>query len=416
MNRPKLNSLSNKLLKIITILALAYLVLILVIMIPVGFAQADRDHRELEQKLVLSLSGSAAIALYVNNAEIANEVISALLLHEEIDAVRLESDDGVSFASNHLTLEEVDLWGHANKYRLYSPTNGEALGTLYIHNNHSALQQTTLSQVFNQVMFILVQFLITVITLLMVFKRIVGRPLAELSDAMYNTTPEEPKKIPIDIDNRRNEIGVVIDSVNTFIENSRQAIERERELRSQIEHWEHYYRNMAEQDTLTGLKNRLGCEKYIEQASLSSQSIALLLVDLDGFKSVNDTHGHAAGDLVLSEIASRFSDLQAKSNIPGVVGRIGGDEFVIYLVLQKNDCELLIRIAREAIELANLPSVYNGHSIKVGCSIGIAILPSKGIVIEKLLHRADQAMYQVKQEGKNSYHFYHGEYQAHTDD
>ena len=263
MNRPKLNSLSNKLLKIISILALSYLVVILLIMIPVGFLQADKEHKELEQKLVLSLSGSAAIALYVNNAEIADEVISALLLHEEIDAVRLESDDGVSFASNHLTIDKKDLWAHANTYRLYSPTDGEPLGTLYVHNNHSALQKTTLSQVFNQVMFVFVQFLVTVIALVLVFKKIVGKPLADLSEAMYTATPENPKKIPIDVENQNNELGVVIHSVNTFIENSRQAIERERELRSQIEHWEHYYRNMAEQDILTGLKNRLGCEKYV---------------------------------------------------------------------------------------------------------------------------------------------------------
>ncbi|CAK4069505.1 GGDEF domain-containing protein [Vibrio sp. 16] len=413
MNRPKLNSLSNKLLKIISILALSYLVVILLIMIPVGFLQADKEHKELEQKLVLSLSGSAAIALYVNNAEIADEVISALLLHEEIDAVRLESDDGVSFASNHLTIDKKDLWAHANTYRLYSPTDGEPLGTLYVHNNHSALQKTTLSQVFNQVMFVFVQFLVTVIALILVFKKIVGKPLADLSEAMYTATPENPKKIPIDVENQNNELGVVIHSVNTFIENSRQAIERERELRSQIEHWEHYYRNMAEQDILTGLKNRLGCEKYVEQASRTSQYIALLLIDLDGFKAVNDTHGHAAGDLILTEIAGRFSDLQAKSNVPGIVGRIGGDEFVMYLVLQNNDHNLLATVAQQAIDLANLPSVYNGNSINVGCSVGIAVQASKGIVIEKLLHRADQAMYQVKQEGKNSYHFYRGEQTAH---
>ncbi|MEH0761051.1 GGDEF domain-containing protein [Vibrio sp. 16] len=413
MNRPKLNSLSNKLLKIITILALSYLVVILLIMIPVGFAQADKEHKELEQKLVLSLSGSAAIALYVNNTEIADEVISALLLHEEIDAVRLESDDGISFASNHLTLEEKDLWAHANTYRLYSPKNGEPLGTLYVHNNHTALQKTTLSQVFSQVMFVFIQFLVTVIALTWVFKKIVGKPLADLSEAMYTATPENPKKIPIDVENQNNELGVVIHSVNTFIENSRQAIERERELRSQIEHWEHYYRNMAEQDILTGLKNRLGCEKYVEQASRTSQYIALLLIDLDGFKAVNDTHGHAAGDLILTEIAGRFSDLQAKSNVPGIVGRIGGDEFVMYLVLQNNDHNLLATVAQQAIDLANLPSVYNGSSINVGCSVGIAVQASKGIVIEKLLHRADQAMYQVKQEGKNSYHFYRGEQAAH---
>ncbi|MEF1174134.1 GGDEF domain-containing protein, partial [Vibrio sinaloensis] len=245
------------------------------------------------------------------------------------------------------------------------------------------------------------------------FKKIVGKPLADLSEAMYTATPENPKKIPIDVENQNNELGVVIHSVNTFIENSRQAIERERELRSQIEHWEHYYRNMAEQDILTGLKNRLGCEKYVEQASRTSQYIALLLIDLDGFKAVNDTHGHAAGDLILTEIASRFSDLQAKSNVPGIVGRIGGDEFVMYLVLQNNDHNLLSTVAQQAIDLANLPSVYNGNSINVGCSVGIAVQASKGIVIEKLLHRADQAMYQVKQEGKNSYHFYRGEQTAH---
>lgn len=409
MSKTKLTSLSTKLLKIITILAMFYLVLILLVMIPLGFIQADRDHKDLEQKLVLSLSGSAAIALYVNNAEIAEEVISALLLHEEIDAVRLEGDDGTSFSSNQLILEQKQ-WELSNVYRLYSPTDGKPLGKLYIHNNSAALQETALRQVFNQVMFIFIQFLITVITLVMVFKRIIGRPLAELSEALNTTTPEDTKKIPVDFENKTNELGVVIHSVNTFIENSRQAIHRERELRSQIEHWEHYYRNMAEQDFLTGLKNRLGCEKYLEGASRSSQFIALLLVDLDGFKTVNDTYGHAAGDMILNEIANRFSELQSNSNIPGVVGRMGGDEFVIYLVLQKNDHQLLSRIAQQAVELANMPITYKEHCVQVGCSIGVAVQPSQGVEIEKLLHRADQAMYQVKQQGKNHFHFYNGSY------
>ncbi|WP_159654913.1 GGDEF domain-containing protein [Vibrio atypicus] len=412
MNRSKLNSLSNKLLKAITLLALFYLVIILLLMIPVGFAQADKNHKELEHKLVLSLSGSAAIALYVNNDEIAEEVISALLLHEEIDAVKLESDEGIAFASNHLVVEEENLWEHANKYRLYSPTDGEPLGAIYIHNKHAALQQKALDRVFNQVLFILVQFLVTVIALILVFNRTIGRPLTALADTLYSTTPEDPKNIPIDNDNRNNELGVVVHSVNTFIENSRQAIKRERELRSQIEHWEHYYRNLAEQDILTGLKNRLGCEKYVNQASKSCEYIALLLVDLDGFKAVNDTYGHAAGDLILTELASRLSSLQAKSNVPGVVGRIGGDEFVVYLVLQQNDHELLTQVATHIIELANRPATYNGHTIKVGCSVGIAVQPSTGIEIERLLHRADRAMYRVKEEGKNNYQFFHGERQA----
>ncbi len=386
-----------------------YLVCLLVIMVTVGFAQADKSHKELEQKLALSLSNTAAIALYVNNKEIADEVISSLLLHEEIDAVRLESDEGVSFSSNHVADAESSLWVNSNQYRLYSPTDGEPLGTLYIHNNHSVLQQKALSQVFSQVAFALGQFFVTVIALVLVFERIIGKPLTSLSNALNSATPGSTDLIPIDKKNQENELGVVVNSVNTFIENSRHAIERERGLRSQIEHWEQYYRNLAEQDTLTGLKNRLGCEKYVEQVASSSRYIALLLVDLDGFKGINDSYGHAAGDFVLKEIAKRFSTLQLDSNVPGVVGRIGGDEFVIYLALQKTDQELLEDIASDAVRLANLPFAYQSHVFSVGCSVGISVGKTISIDAEKLVHQADQAMYAVKQLNKNDYQFYQAE-------
>lgn len=386
-----------------------YLVCLLVIMVTVGFAQADKNHKELEQKLALSLSNTAAIALYVNNKEIADEVISSLLLHEEIDAVRLESDEGVSFSSNHVLDTENSLWTHSNQYRLYSPTDGEPLGTLYIHNNHTVLQKEALSQVFSQVAFALGQFFVTVIALVLVFERIIGKPLTSLSNALNSATPGSTDLIPIDKKNQENELGVVVSSVNTFIENSRHALERERGLRSQLEHWEQYYRNLAEQDTLTGLKNRLGCEKYIEQVAASSRYIALLLVDLDGFKGINDSYGHAAGDFVLKEIAKRFSTLQSDSNVPGVVGRIGGDEFVIYLALQKTDQELLEDIASDAVRLANLPFAYQSHVFSVGCSVGISVGKTIGIDAEKLVHQADQAMYAVKQVNKNDYQFYQAE-------
>ncbi|HAS8133992.1 TPA: GGDEF domain-containing protein, partial [Vibrio vulnificus] len=92
-----------------------------------------------------------------------------------------------------------------------------------------------------------------------------------------------------------------------------------------------YYRGMAEQDTLTGLKNRLGCEKYFSHMKHSEAYLSLLLIDLDGFKAVNDSHGHAVGDAVLSTIANRYLHLTQEHFNQSVVGRIGGDEFVIYL-------------------------------------------------------------------------------------
>ena len=393
-------------LKMVSLLALGYLSIALLVLVPTGIEQADRSHNELEQKLALSLSGSAAIAVYVNNDEIANEVIDALMLHEEINAVMLEGLDGVAFSSVRILDDEKNVWQNANTYRLYSPTDGTSIGTLYIHSNQRVLQKKALSKVLYQLLFVVVQFLVTVVALILIFERIVGHPLTSLSNSLYSITPGKAETIPIDDANRNNELGVVVHSVNTFIDSSRQAIERERELRAQIEHWEQYYRNLAEQDILTGLKNRLGCEKYVKAATYRSHYIALFLVDLDGFKAVNDTHGHAAGDMILTQIAKRFSNLQSNSNVPGVVGRIGGDEFVIYLVLQQKDDALLASIAEQAIELANQPVEYQLQTISVGCSIGIALEPSAGLDIEKLVHQADQAMYSVKQSRKNDFRFY----------
>lgn len=406
MSKPRLRSLSNRMLKIVSVLALCYLSIVLIVMIPIGLQNADQRHNELERKLVLSLSNSAAIAVYVNNGEIANEVISALLLHKEIDAVLITGKDGVSFSSNRTLLDEETLWQAANQYPLYSPSNRELIGTLYIHNNEQALQSSALEQALNQVLFVVIQFLVTVVALIIVFERIIGRPLTLLSRTLYSITPGKVETIAIDQANRENELGVVVHSVNSFIESSRQAIERERELRAQIEHWEQYYRNLAEQDILTGLKNRLGCEKYVQRAIKSSQYIALILVDLDGFKQVNDTYGHAAGDMILVQIARRFSKLLSKNNLPGVVGRIGGDEFVIYLVLEQQDDLMLADVATQVIQFANEPSLYNQQEISVGCSVGIAIAPSCQFEIEQLVHEADQAMYSVKQSQKNSFHFY----------
>ncbi|WP_368737168.1 diguanylate cyclase domain-containing protein [Vibrio marinisediminis] len=380
--------------------------IILLYIVPKGLEQADNSHNELEQKLALSLSKSAAIAIFVNNSEIASEVIDALLLHQEIDAVKLESDGGIVFTSNPLLFDESSSTENINRYRLYSPVDAQPIGTLLIHSDSRVLQQRAISRVLYQVGFILVQFLFTVMVLVLVLKKIVGRPLTTLSKALDSATPGHSEIIPINKANENNEIGVVAHSVNTFINNSHQAIERERELRAQIEHWEQHYRHMAEQDSLTGLKNRLGCEKYIEKASLTHQYIALLLMDLDGFKAVNDDFGHAAGDFTLTEIARRFSVELEESNLAGVVGRIGGDEFVIYLALHQNDSAPIQSLAHNIVQSANQPILYQSNLIQVGCSVGIAVHANQQFDIDKLIQHADKAMYSVKQMRKNDFSFY----------
>ncbi len=406
MSNVIVSSLSNRLLRIVSICASLYLLVTLAIMVPSSFKQADAEHLELEEKLVLSLSNSASIALYVNNREIAEEVMTSLLMHEEINGVKLVGMDGTTFEKVKAGVYDQNIWLQVNEYPLFSPIDGQPLGFLYIHDNQAELNKQTLEQVIYQVLFILLQFLVTFVALVMVVQHIIGKPLTNLSKTLAQAKPGHTEKMLVDEANKNNEIGLVVGSVNQFIESSHQALERERELRSQIERWELYYRNMAERDTLTGLKNRLGCEKYVNSVIPHSSFIALLLIDLDGFKSVNDSFGHAAGDAVLTTLAKRFTRQQKMSELPGVVGRIGGDEFVVYLALNYSSVEQLALLAESIIEATNQPIEYQHHTLYVGCSIGVVESTVESFDNERMMHRADLAMYEVKQAHKNSFRFY----------
>jgi diguanylate cyclase (GGDEF)-like protein len=163
---------------------------------------------------------------------------------------------------------------------------------------------------------------------------------------------------------------------------------------------------LSQHDALTGLPNRsLGrhqMEVAIEQARLRQGQVALMFVDLDNFKSINDTVGHIAGDQFLQQIAQR---LRAAVRASDIVMRQSGDEFLVGL-LDVPDSVAVRRAADEV--LAHLGGVYRvqGTEISSSCSIGLAIYPSDGGDFETLLRHADLAMYKAKQAGRNSYRFF----------
>lgn len=165
----------------------------------------------------------------------------------------------------------------------------------------------------------------------------------------------------------------------------------------------------ANYDPLTGLSNRRYlAERFdaaLEQSFEEQGSFALVLIDLDHFKPVNDLYGHAAGDHVLCEVAER---LKALSGREGIVARLGGDEFAM-LVRAPNDPERQEKIADLAyrvVESIREPIVSAGLTLEVGASLGIALCPSDGENAEGLLHAADLAMYRAKQDGRNTFRFF----------
>lgn len=162
---------------------------------------------------------------------------------------------------------------------------------------------------------------------------------------------------------------------------------------------------MALHDGLTGLPNRTllmeRLSQLITKTVRESRNIALMFLDLDGFKSINDTYGHAVGDLVLKTVSARLLGLLRNSD---TVARLGGDEFVI-LLDNPESCEKVAMVASRVIEVVNGPMNLDGTTVHVGTSVGIATFQNDGMSATDLLKRADDAMYVAKKSGKNSFRF-----------
>lgn len=165
-------------------------------------------------------------------------------------------------------------------------------------------------------------------------------------------------------------------------------------------------RQLAYFDALTGLANRAMLQEKLAQllmaADRAHQRLALLFIDLDNFKTVNDTLGHEAGDMLLRGVAER---LRQHVRTEDVIARLGGDEFVIVLTQLPQD-DLPARAARRLIEALTPPFVLHGQEINVSPSIGISVFPDDGRDGPTLVKNADTAMYRVKEAGRNSYRFF----------
>jgi len=167
---------------------------------------------------------------------------------------------------------------------------------------------------------------------------------------------------------------------------------------------------LATHDELTELPNRaVFCDrlnKLLESCPSTGRQFAIAFIDIDDFKIVNDSIGHAAGDNLLKEMAKR---LTAAAGNKATVSRFGGDEFT--LLLEDADAQKATSIARQIIESLRQPITVSGYEIYTGVSIGIALHPGHGNDISSLLQNADIAMYHAKEQGKNTYSFFNDDLQ-----
>jgi diguanylate cyclase (GGDEF)-like protein/PAS domain S-box-containing protein len=218
-----------------------------------------------------------------------------------------------------------------------------------------------------------------------------GRPIGVLS--FHSSRVREPE------DRLLQAVGVIGSQIGQFLER-KQAEER-------IEY-------LATHDGLTGLPNRVMFSQLLSLAIQSARRydrrFAVLFMDLDRFKFVNDTLGHEAGDKLLQEMSRRFKDVLRASD---VVARLGGDEFVV-LLQEANEPEQVATAARKLISAALRPVVVLDQECRVTASIGICLYPADGEDEQALMKNADIALYHAKEEGKNNFQFYSKDIKEHS--
>ena len=235
------------------------------------------------------------------------------------------------------------------------------------------------------------------IVLAVLVARVVTRPINAMSAAAQLFGNERLSSgLPLE---RNDEIGLL---ARSFYRMQNQIKQQLNDLQCSHEKLE----RLARHDSLTGLPNRTLFAEHMEHALSAVRRdkarLALMFVDIDRFKPVNDTLGHAIGDLLLKEIASRIQNALRESDI---AARIGGDEFVVLLRNIQHDDDALT-VAEKIRQTVREPISIEGHVITVSASIGIALYPEDGSDIEALSKHADEAMYRAKESGRNAVSFF----------
>lgn len=494
-------------------------------------AQQNAMERAIEQ-LFVTVKIPAEIAAYLDNDELAKEVIEGLQKNDIVAASMIESNTGMKVAS----ADELAGDFGSLQFKLYNPFEAsDSVGELQIQLNKELLNQYVKNSALEQMLILLVLIFGVAMMLLIMLRRVLTKPIQSIAANLHDITPGEDSQLVCPKGHEHNDIGNLVVDINKLLLSARDTIELERLLREQVEAMEkhfrliferasagiflldknfylrssnrafqkiigiaekerrqnkkniylpdlfgdsnyvsqllkeiisnhkqvacdlrlnqaregeerwlhclfsvvlsedHYNNNEAEimieglvidvtertfqmerilyeseHDPLTHLFNRRAgdqlLEFMLEKAKRSSEQLVLLLIDLDGFKEVNDNFGHEAGDKVLIEVANRLKATIRKEDI---LIRLGGDEFVIAFNLAGESRDEIDHFVDNLFgRFETEIQLEDANSVSIGSSIGIAVFPQDGETIEALMANADSAMYQAKREGKNRALYY----------
>ncbi|MDX2481303.1 MAG: EAL domain-containing protein [Desulfuromusa sp.] len=406
-------SLRGKLTFIITLTSCLVLLLTFVAIIALQRVSLRNDLLQEAQLLSRVISGNCASSMNFNDQETATLVLETLSVTPHVIGARLFNKDQIVFAEfyqnlarhphiDELTTAIILRKGHifsTNYLDVFEPViyKGETIGQFMLRVDLAKVDNILIRYVWIGVA---VFFIYSGLAFLLAngLQRLISEPIKSLALSMQTISREKNYSHRVQ-KSSHDELGSLFDGFNTMLA----EIEiRDQELLNGAAHLDY----LAHHDPLTKLANRLlfhdRLEHSLARAKRMKLRLAILYIDLDRFKNINDSLGHHLGDEVLCAVTERLGVLVREAD---TVARLGGDEFVIILEqFRKTDdvgryVEKLLREIAQTIEISD-------QNIHVTASVGISLYPDNGDDVDNLMQTADLAMYQAKGKGGNIYQFY----------
>ena len=349
------------------------------------------------------MSPNIATALIFEDLEAIQELIKPILTRTDVISaiVTNRTGDIVAKTNSHMLSDNVE---HAVEVKKQLTIDGNNVGELVIYANNSYINNRIDFYVKFIISLTLLSFAVSLIISLLLRRRFLS-PILYLAQTANDITKSNDYSLRAEqlSNDEVGELTVCFNDMLYTIEQREHALENQVKTRTQeLENANSELHRYAYQDGLTDLPNRRFFYEEIQTLiSNDNTSFALIFLDLDGFKDVNDSLGHDYGDLLLHHVANR---LKACIKDEDIIARLGGDEFT--LILKNANQTIAVRVADKIKQALLKPIQLKEETVCVTASIGITLYPEHGSTVEKLVKRADQAMYLSKKKGRNRYEFF----------
>ena len=399
----------------------AMLVLISSVVISIGFSAFEMrsimlDQRQLTltqaEELLMLAEGGASRAAWTLDPVLAQEVVSGILSRSGVVAAEIRANlrgDNQQvlarlvqpYSYSGLVVEWVakryfsDTARSSRELKILNQSKAVQIGTLFVEYAPQQIAHQFVNLAYLTLTTGLIESLLIALVLLGIAEWLLTIPLRRAAIAIANIQPDklddDTSQITVPELHTHNELGQLLIHTNHLL--------------TRLHTSQGELRRLATKDSLTGLANRsliqYQLEKMLASAKRSGEKVGVIFLDLDRFKTVNDSLGHDIGDKLLKRVAQILLDEVRQQD---AVGRLGGDEFLV--AIPSKELNNIIAIAERISFALSVTTVINTHELRTRASLGIAIFPEDGKDADQLMRRADIAMYQAKSDSTNLWHLF----------